>query len=289
MRHQNGQTVDEGVSPLLGIRFFRLFNPDRGQAIRRIAGLNPAHGLGHAGGMDSKPAVRHGLPFTYRNSVNQDLVIVRSQARAGAEADHRQHQTHFLYVLIAKHGDPIRKTAVIDHRRQQMRASLDLDGFDLQGLVGISRGRRRGQRIRTVRGLGGLRPGTRCPSGDPPQAQHRHGKHKCRQRRDARQCHQCEQRGAHEKQCLGEQCDLAGDFLTEISVRCRSRNDDAGCHGNDQRRHLRHDAIANRQQGIDANRLAPGNPELHHADHQASNDVDGHNQDAGNGVALDEF
>ena len=58
--------------------------------------------------------------------------------------------------------------------------------------------------------------------------------------------------------------------------------------GDDQRRHLRHDAVADGQQRVGGQRLAPAHAVLHHADHQAADDVHQDDEDAGDRVALDE-
>ena len=62
-----------------------------------------------------------------------------------------------------------------------------------------------------------------------------------------------------------------------------------GAHRDHQRRHLRDDAVADGQQRVALQRLAPGHAVLHHADDEPADDVDQHDDDAGDRVALDEL
>jgi hypothetical protein len=83
--------------------------------------------------------------------------------------------------------------------------------------------------------------------------------------------------------------DLAGDVGAEVLLGRRASDEDAGGDGDQQRGDLRAQAVADRQQREVVRGLAERHAHLHDADHDAADQVDAGDQDAGHGVALDEL
>ena len=93
--------------------------------------------------------------------------------------------------------------------------------------------------------------------------------------------------GDHRRLALVE--DLAGDVVAEVLLGRRARDEDAGGDGDQQRRDLRAQAVADRQQRELLGGLAERHALLHDADDDAADQVDQRDQDAGHRVALDEL
>jgi hypothetical protein len=113
-----------------------------------------------------------------------------------------------------------------------------------------------------------------------------------RQRGQTRnQCQHEQQRGGS-GECLGLGKYLPANITAEMAAfffRGNARNKDARGGGNDQGRNLSNQTFADGQQGV----RAQGREQIHslhqHADGQAANDVGDEDDDARNGIALDEF
>ena len=100
---------------------------------------------------------------------------------------------------------------------------------------------------------------------------------------------QQEQRRHHDQRDLGNRGKLAENFGAELAIRRRAGDDDARRGRNDQRGHLRHNAVADRQQGILLQRLRPVEPALGDADDPAGDDVDHDDDDRGDRITLHEL
>ena len=94
----------------------------------------------------------------------------------------------------------------------------------------------------------------------------------------------------HQAQRPRQREQLAGNLFADVvTAITHTGNQQAGRHGNDQRRHLRHQRIPDGQQHIIVGSRGHGQVVLHHADDQAAHQVDDQNQDAGNGIAPHEL
>ncbi len=82
---------------------------------------------------------------------------------------------------------------------------------------------------------------------------------------------------------------LADKLFGQVFFGADAGDHDAGRRGDDQGRNLRNQAVTDGQQGVDLCRFADRQVVLGHADDQAADDVDQHDQDAGDGVAADEL
>ena len=113
-------------------------------------------------------------------------------------------------------------------------------------------------------------------------------------RRHARQRGEAEHRHRRDDPRLG----LAGDLLGDLPANVRfdtvlaaghAGDDHAAGDRNQQRRDLRDQAVADGQHGVDLQGVAGGHVVLHHADGDAADHVDGDDDQAGDGVAVDEL
>jgi len=82
---------------------------------------------------------------------------------------------------------------------------------------------------------------------------------------------------------------LADELLRQILRIANARHDHTGGDRDDQRRNLRHQAIADGQQGIGLGRRAKIQIVLQDADEQTAKDVDEHDQNTGDGIAANEL
>ena len=82
---------------------------------------------------------------------------------------------------------------------------------------------------------------------------------------------------------------LCGDLSTQIAVRCGAAHQNAGAGGNHERRDLGHETIADGEPRIRGERGHGIHPQHGHADDEPADDIDKHNNDAGDGVAANEF
>ena len=126
----------------------------------------------------------------------------------------------------------------------------------------------------------GDKPG--APGSDSTQAQERKVRHAGDQAHDDqnRRCN-CQRLGRGEHLPLNLRAHVLGSGNTGHHDGRRSRQQ--------QRRNLRHQAVTNGQQHIDAARLGKRQTVLRHTNGQAAKYVDKQNQQAGNSVAADEF
>jgi hypothetical protein len=82
---------------------------------------------------------------------------------------------------------------------------------------------------------------------------------------------------------------LVGHHRADALVAAGRGDHDAGRRARDQRRHLRHQPVADRQDRVVGRRLAEREAALHHPDEDPADDVDEGDQDRGDGVPLHEL
>ena len=83
--------------------------------------------------------------------------------------------------------------------------------------------------------------------------------------------------------------ELRQELRRQVGLLRAPRDDQAGGERNEERRHLADQAVADRQLGVDLGRFGEGHALLDHADHEAAEDVDERDDDAGDRVAADEL
>ena len=123
-------------------------------------------------------------------------------------------------------------------------------------------------------------PGERA-EGAQQQAEH-DGRHARQHRDHAHHRRRHAQRLGIEGQ-LRHQCLVGGAFDTGLG------HHQAGGGGDDKRRHLRDQAVTDRQQGEGLGGVAEAHALLRHRDDDAADDIDADDEQAGNGIAAHEF
>ena len=78
-------------------------------------------------------------------------------------------------------------------------------------------------------------------------------------------------------------------MLADVLFGGYPRHHQTGRRGNDQRRNLRHQTVADGQQGVGLGRVPGAHVMLDHADDQAADDIDEQNQNAGDGITAHEL
>ncbi len=94
-------------------------------------------------------------------------------------------------------------------------------------------------------------------------------------------CCQCQHHRVPEQ--LGHQ------LLADVLLGGDASHHKTGCRGNDQRRYLCHQAIADGEQRVGLGRIARAHVVLQDSDNQSANDVDEQDQDACDSIAADEL
>ena len=97
----------------------------------------------------------------------------------------------------------------------------------------------------------------------------------------------CDQQGAGLGQHLG--ADILADVGGAALAGLHAGHDDACADGDEQRRDLGDQAVADGQDGIHLHGFAGGQPALHRADQDAAQQVHRHDDEARDGIALDEL
>ena len=75
----------------------------------------------------------------------------------------------------------------------------------------------------------------------------------------------------------------------QVAIVAAAGDEQAGCQGDQERRDLADQAVADRERGKERGGLAEAHARLDHADEQPAHDVDQGDNDAGDGVAADEL
>ena len=118
------------------------------------------------------------------------------------------------------------------------------------------------------------------------------GEHEERHRRQAGDEREEEDEAGGDAQRLRHPEELARELLTEgrVGILARdARDEDAGSGGEDERRDLGHEAVADREQAVPLERLDRGHPLLPDADREAAEDVHDRDHERRDDVALHEL
>ena len=83
--------------------------------------------------------------------------------------------------------------------------------------------------------------------------------------------------------------ELLDEVAAEVPLRCRTGHDDTGRRRDEQRRNLRDEPLADGKQRVGLERLCRVHVALEHADDEAAADVDHHDDDRRDRIALDEL
>jgi hypothetical protein len=187
-------------------------------------------------------------------------------------------------------GQAVATVGAVDERQQRI-AQLDLEIVDLQrGCDRLFRSTcGSGSRGSGQRGGFGGRGGTLALTRRPRQRRRAAGQPEEGKHRNARQQPEHQHHGGRHAERLW----IAGKLLHQRFVGgaadARFRNQQTGGGGDDQCRHLRHQAVADREQRIGVRGLSKREALLDHADNDSANDVDEYDQEARDRVAAHEF
>ena len=195
--------------------------------------------------------------------------------------------------LLAQHRDALEQVAallLVDERDERV-ADFELDRIDLEQVghrIGDRRSRRRRLRLRAP------------PSRDALLLRARRRRDRARQgRRRAtrngifgRPGHEAERRRAPRRRCTSR-AGARSSWSASVRAHARAaggvRDHDAGGGADDQRRDLRDETVADREDRVLRQRLADRQAALERADEDAADDVDGRDEQAGDRVALHEL
>ncbi|MGF6302212.1 hypothetical protein OKW42_005565 [Paraburkholderia sp. WC7.3d] len=244
-------------------------------------------------GIDREPLARIGLARADLDALQRNAIAVRSQFEVVADMDDRRQEADFLRELLADALDPLQQLAVrvlVDERNQPV-ADFEAERVDHRHVVparlGVFDRRQRGrrdvdERRRVLALLGALlhRAAELDQAGAENQEREvRHARDQAHQHEDAA--------GDHQHARVREQ--LPGQLRADVLVGCDARHDHAGRRRNHQRRNLRDEAVADRQQRVVLARRGKTHVVLDHADDQPADDVDHHDQETGDRIAAHEL
>ena len=281
MGRQHGGGVDHRVALQRGFLLQRGIDPGRGQPERRLDGVDAGHADLVAGGVHDHELVRPDLAGAGVDFLDLDDVGVGLELHVVEDAHRRHHKAHFDRERTAQRldllGQAVGAVGAVDQRQQRI-AEFDLEIVDLErggdrlfrrGAGGRSGDVRRGQGC-GFRRLGGAVVLARLPG-------QRRGAAAERQERDHRNARQQRQHQHHAGR-HAERLRIAGELLDQRLV---GGTGDAGLGDqqarrgrDDQRRHLRDQAVADGQHGVGAGGLAESQALLGDADDDAADDVD---------------
>ncbi|PAV73974.1 hypothetical protein WR25_16517 [Diploscapter pachys] len=243
-----------------------------------------------------QPASRH------RHFLQQDAVLPRAERAIETQADTRERHA---MVQIERLADPCQFIVQRSGFQGGLQLAVHID----------EQGHRQGKDLRIAARLrlaSGFQRGSAGTIGqqrrqtaavllaclfDPPLAnrppasaadhQREHEERYCREARD--ECEQPQQ-GATDQQRLGLRHDLAADVRPQVmGTLTVAGDDDSRGDGDQQRRHLADHAVADGEHRVDLQRISRAHALLHHADGQASQQVDDNDHQPGDSITLDEL
>ena len=285
--------VDHRIAQRMRLVTRSRVDPHRGQAERGIGCLAPGQRAGHPPRVDGEELAWIGLASTDLDALERDAVAVGLELQVVADMHRRGQESDLLGKLLAQAADTLEQLAVLAlvHHRNQAVADLEAEHVHLRDVVPA-----RLQRI----GLGllhgrlGLGPCCRYLLGNALPAQPRERPEAGRNQQEDQVGHARDQAehadddgGQGHHRGVGEH--LRNDQPTNVALVTDARHHQAGGHRDDQRRNLRHQPVADGEQGVGAPRLAHRHLVLHDADEEAAEDVDHQDDDAGNGVTAHEL
>ncbi|CAB4721246.1 unannotated protein [freshwater metagenome] len=288
----DGGPVDDGGAGQLGLAAQLRGDPLRVQAEDRLAGrlagqraeevADREHGAGRrlaAGDLDVEEF---------------DDVGARGQVHVVAGAHQRHDHPDLAGDLATQRLDPLQQVATrarvdeIDDVGAQLeteRIDLDLLGEHLRQVVGRS-GSGEGERL--VAAGGRSARGDRLLGAAREQQHHAAAEQEgdLRQTGDQAQRHRGEARDPQRQPVGG---DLTDDVGSHVALARAPGDHQAGGDGEQQRRDLGDQTVADGEQGVRRHSVAGGHAALRHADREAADEVDQRDDDGGDRVALDEL
>ena len=281
--------VDNGVTPHRSLFLERRLDPGGGQAEGRLGRVHARQRHLLAGRIHDHVLAVPDLAAAGFHFLDLDHVTVGVELDVVEDAHRRHDEAHFGRERAAQRldllGEPFSGGGI--DQRQQRIAELDFQ------VVHLQRRRHRLFRRRRLFGVGLLRLGRDRPLAAAidhvSEARRAAAEREKRDHRYARQQrHHQHHRGRH-----AERLRIAGKLLEQRLVGGAGDaglgDQQAGGDRNDQRRHLRDQAVADAEQRVGVGGLGEAQPLLHDADDHAADHIDQQDEQAGDGVAAHEF
>ena len=290
--------VDHGVAQGLGLGALVRLDPGGVEAEGRILAGDALQRSERTARVQRQLAVRMDLGGGHRHTVDQHPVAVGGQFQVVADVHRGNQEADILGELAAHALDAGHQFAalVAVHQRDQAVADFQPERIDrAQFVPGQLGGRGRRDRAAECIDRAGLCAGA-VGGGDLALAIQLPGDEAedGRQRQESDVGHARDQADHAEDAGGDRQCAVLAEHLATHRLRHVLRTRGTGDQhrhraGDQQRRQLRHQAVADRQQGIGGRGIAERHAMLQHAHGQATEHVDEQDQDAGDGVAADEL
>ncbi|MNH94538.1 hypothetical protein D3C73_471590 [compost metagenome] len=250
-----------------------------------------AHGFQLRRVVEQSPVIEMDIELLGAHFVDQYRHLMRRQGIAGAQLRLGNAQPVIDKKLTAKTRRPTGRVQLVEARRghqQHQRDGFSGDVIDVleqarAGLHGLAL-RRRWTAVTLPLGPGGL-----APANEYQQCQGRGDGQESQQRKTGQQADAHRQQRRH-PQHEGMTEHLGEHVAPQVGVIAVDAGDDeAGADGDQQRRNLCHQTIADGQQGVGRQGGGQVHAHLPDANGHAADEVDEDNDDAGDGIALDEL
>ncbi len=290
MGGQHRAGIDHGIAQRLRAVALFLVDPHCWQAEGRVFRRRALQITHHLPRVDGHEQIGEDFAAAHIHPLERDAIAAGPQFEVVADVHRGDEKAHFLREFFAHATDAPEQLAALVAVDQRNKAVAHVerkrvDRLDLLPAhffrLGRLCGRRRGLRQRC---------GLLLLFELPPQhaAQHRRRAEKRQMRHARHQTHQPQNaRGDGEHARLVEQ--LADQLPPHVLPGGHIADDNTRGHGDDQRRNLRHQRVADRQQGVVLRRLAQTQAVHEHADDQAADQVDEQNENGRHRIAADEL
>ncbi len=293
VRREHGDGIDNRVAVELRLLALALGDPERRQAERGLRRLDARDFLEDRARVHREVVVEHELSLGDLDALELDDVGVGLDLDVVTDADRRHDEAELERALPPDHDDAVEQVAALPlvDERDEAVADLKLHGINLQERDDVlGRGRflflllyrlflLLCWRLRRARALLERTPDEEAEHGEHAERNARQARHDGEERQHARE---------DEKDAVVAE-ELRDHVRTEVALRARARDDEARRRRDEERRNLRDEALADGQQRVLLERLHGAEVSLQHADDEAACDVDEHDDDGGDGIALDEL
>ena len=291
MRCEHGNGIDDSVSVEFRLLALVLRDPKGRQSKRRLNRLNARHFLKDRARVHREIMVEHQLAARNLNAFELDDIGIGLDLDVVADTDGRDDKPEFKRTLPPNHDDAVEQIAALSRidERDEAVADLEFHRIDLQERDDVL-GRRcfffrlcllldlldfLHRRLTAVEVPRNERAGT----GKRKERDARKPGHNGKEEQDARK--------DHKDAIVAEE--LLDEVAAEVPLRCRTGHDDTGRRRDEQCRNLRDESLADGEQRVGLECLCRVHVALEHADDEAAADVDHHDDDRRDRIALDEL
>ena len=288
---EHGDRIHDRVAVQLRLLAFVLRDPECGEAERRLRRLDARHLLKDGSRVHCEIVVEHQLAARNLHALQLDDVGIGFDLDIVTDTDGRHNKSELQRTLTANHDDAVEEIAALARidERDKTVADLELHRVDLQERDNIL-----GRRCFLLR-LGFLLDlldfllhrlaameipcdkAAECRKGKERNA--RQPRHNREEEEHARENHK-DTRVAEE---------LLDEITAEIPLCRRARDDDTGRRRDEERGDLCDESLTDSQQRIGLECLCCIHIALEHPNDKTAADVDHHDDNGGDGIALDKL